>query len=198
MTDPIDDAPSEIVDLCQACVRYVHDSLGFTLDLTRETLPVLDHHLRQSVRGTRPEAVDLMARVAGAYFGEVVRRSVPGVRWARDESDPRRQRLEFERFFLCFNPVGAALEAIEGHPSEGFHTHFQVLDDARVAVANALETAVEVAEEDFFTLGVRLETLEQVADVVSGLEAARAQPRSFGPDFYRAMFADGGSGEPPS
>ena len=81
MTDPSNDAPSEIVDLSQACVRYVHDSLGFALDFTRETLPVLDHYLRQSVRGARDEAVDLMARVAGAYFGEVVRRSLPGVRW---------------------------------------------------------------------------------------------------------------------
>jgi hypothetical protein len=190
MTDPIDDAPSEVTDLSQACVRFVHDALGFTLDFTRETLPVLDHYLSQTVRGAGPEAVDLMARVAGAYFGEVVRRSVPGVRWAEDETDPRRQRLEFERFFLCFNPVGAALEAIEGRPSEGYHAHFQVLDDARAAVANALERAAEVEEDDYFTLGVRLETLEQVADLVSGLEATREQPRSFGPDVYRAMFSD--------
>lgn len=188
MTDPIHDAPSEIMDLAQACVRYVHDALGFTLDFTRETLPVLDHYLSQNVRGSRQEAVDLMARVSGAYFGEVVRRSLPGVRWAEDEPDPRRQRLEFERIFLCFNPVGAALEAITGAPSEDWYTHFQVLDDARLAVSAALEAGVEVSEEDFFTLGVRLETLEQVADVVSGLEAARNEPRGFGPEVYRAMY----------
>lgn len=197
MTDPSNDAPSEIVDLAQACVRYVHDSLGFTLDFTRETLPVLDHYLRQSVRGARDEAVDLMARVAGAYFGEVVRRSLPGVRWGQDEPDPRRARLEFERFFLCFNPIGAALEAITGAPTEGFHTHFQVLDEARTAVNAALEAGMEVGDDDYFTLGVRLETLEQVADVVSGLEAARKEPRSFGPEVYRALYGPPQS-EPPT
>ena len=189
MTEPpIDDAPSEIVDLSQACVRYVRDALSFELDFTRETLPVLDHYLSETVRGSHQEAVDLMAHVAGAYFGEVVRRTLPGVRWAEGESELRRQRLEFERIFLCFNPIGAALEAITGAPSEGWYAHFQVLDDARIAVSAALEATVEVAEEDFFTLGVRLETLEQVADVVSGLEAARNELRSFGPEVYRALF----------
>jgi hypothetical protein len=187
MTDPPNDTPSEIVDLCHACVRYVHDALGFTLDFTRETLPVLDHYLQTNVRGSRAEVVELMARVSGAYFGEVVRRSLPGVRWAEPDPDPRRGRLEFERVFLCFNPIGAALEAIMGEASEGFHAHFQVLDDARIAVSAALEGGAEVSEDDYFTLGVRLETLEQVADVVSGLEATRKEPRSFGPEMYQAM-----------
>ena len=199
MTEPIaDDAPSEILDLAQACVRYVRDALGFELDFTPETLPVLDHYLRQSVRGSGPEAIELMARVAGAYFGELVRRRLSGTRWAQAEDDARRQRLEFERFFLCFNPIGAALEAIAGEPSEGWHAHFQVLDDARIAVSAVLEAGAEVPEEDFFTLAMRLETLEQVADLVSGIEAARGEIRSFGPEVYRALFEPPEAGDAPS
>jgi len=188
MTDPPlpTASPPDIGDLAAACVRFVHGATGFTLDFTPETLPVLDHYLRAQVRGSEPAIIELAASTAGAYFGEVIRAALEGVRWAEGEADLREQRLEFEPFFLCFNPIGAALEAILGAKSEGWRAHFQVLDDAQRAVASALERAGEVATEDYYTLCVRFEALEQVADVVSALESRHEPRRSFGPDVYRA------------
>ena len=187
MHDPlVPETPPNLVELAAACVRFVHGATGFTLDYTPETLPVLDHYLREQVRGTQQEIIDLAAPAAGAYFGEVIRRAMPGVRWAEGETDFHDQRLEFEPFFLCFNPIGAALEAILGQATEGWHAHFQVLDDAQREVARALEVTGEVEADDYYTLCVRLETLLQVADVVSALESRHKKRRSFGPEVYRA------------
>ena len=189
---PVDPPPPQVHELAQACVGFVQEAVGFTLDYQPETLPVVDHYLR----GQMPEAgsaADLVTASAGAYFGEVVRRLIPGVRWHAPAGEYRSWRLEFEPFFLWFNPLGAAVEAASGEASEGWNTHFQVLDEARAEVERSLAAAAEVSEEDYFTLSTRLEALEQVADVLGALESKQREPRVFGPDVYRA--ASGATGD---
>jgi hypothetical protein len=181
--------PPAVHELAQACVGFVQQQLAFTLDYTSETLPVLDHYLRGKLREAGA-AADLIAASAGAYFGEVVRRRLPGARWHSPPGDYRSWRLEFEPFFLWFNPLGAAVEAAGGEASEGWNAHFQVFDEARGEVQRALAAAPEVADADYFTLGVRLEMLELVADVLAALESKQPKPRHFGPDVYRAAAGD--------
>jgi hypothetical protein len=181
--------PNEVHELAQACVGFVLQELAFTLDYTAETVPVLDHYLRGKLREAGP-AADLVTASAGAYFGEVVRRRLPGARWHSPAGDYRAWRLEFEPFFLWFNPLGAAFEAAGGEASDGWNAHFQVLDEARVEIQRALAAAPEVSEEDYFTLAIRLEVIEQVADVLAGLESKQQKQRHFGPDVYRAAAGD--------
>lgn len=188
--------PPEVGDLAQACVRFVHDALGLTLDYTPETLPILDHYLREGGR-TRQELIDLLTPAAGAYFGEVVRRHMPGARWHSPAGDYAGYRLEFAPFFLCFNPLGVAREVLTQRAAEGWGAHFQVLDDARERVRQSLEST-PVAPEDYYTLSVRLEALEQIGDLLTALESTQKERRTFGPDVYRAASGEPAGGGRPS
>jgi hypothetical protein len=184
-------APAPIEDLAQACVRFVKESLQLELDFTPETLPILDHYARTRAAAgeARDEVRDLLTPALGAYFGEVVRRSMPGERWRvpADQEDYASYRLEFELIFLHFNPLGIAREVLEQEEVEGSGANFQVLDEARAALHEALEHSGGVALDDYFTFTIRYETLELVISVLSALEqSTQSSPRRFGPEVYRA------------
>jgi len=192
--NPAPDAPPEpIGTLSDACVRYVQDTLGFALDYTPETLPIVDHYLRERAVDLGEEGLALLASVAGAYFGEVVRRTLGGARWYCAGAEHRRYRLEFERVFLYFNPLGVAAEVVAQDDAGDWGAHLQLLPEAREAVQSVLEQGGQVRAEDYYSFGVRLETLHSVLDVLAGLESARSgPPRSFTSAVYAAA-----AGEPP-
>jgi hypothetical protein len=186
----INETVTEVTDLAESCVRFVHEALGLTLDFTAETLPVLDHYLREHARGAKDEVMELLAVPAGAYFGEVVRRRLEGARWHAPAGDYAGHRLEFEPFFLSFNPIGVAMEVLSKADVPGWGAHFQVLDEARALLAQALAANSEVEAEDYYTLSMRLETLDQVVDLLIALEQKQPKRRLFGPDVYRAAAGD--------
>ncbi len=193
-----DAAPAEVADLAESCVRFVKDALGLALDFTPETLPILDHYLRQSGDADKPELLALLAPAAGAYFGELVRRNLSGVRWHAPKGDYPGHRLEFESFFLSFNPMGAAMEVLSMEDVPGWGAHFQLLDDAHAVLAAALEAEGEVEPEDYYTLSLRWETLERLADRLAALEAQQRERRHFGPEVYRAARGERGPDGAPS
>jgi hypothetical protein len=182
----LEPAPPEVIDLASSCVRFVKDALGLELDYMPETLPILDHYLRERAAGSKPEVAQLLAPAAGAYFGEVVRRCLPGARWHAPGSDYPDYRLEFDPFFLAFNPIGVAQEVLAGDDVSDWGSHFQVLDDTRAAVTESLASAADVTPEDYYTFSMRLEVLHQIADLLGGLESAQPVPRRFGRDVYAA------------
>jgi hypothetical protein len=186
-TDAVDAPPEPIGELSEACVRYVKEALGFELDFSPETLPIVDHYLRECAHDLGAEGVALLAPVAGAYFGEVVRRALGGARWYCAGEEHRRYRLEFERVFLCFNPLGVAAEVISQADEGDWAAHLQLLPEAREAVEGALQQGGEVRLEDYYSFSVRLETLQSVLDVLAGLESAReGPPRTFNSAVYAA------------
>jgi len=176
-------------DLALGAFRMVKSALDF--ELTPETLPVLDHYLRQlrEEDGGRPddETVSMVAPCVGAYFGEVARRSLPGLRWHVPGDDYRAWRLEGERVFLCFNPVGVALEAIFGEPVGDWNAHFTLLPEQRPEVDRSLEATGAVREDDYYRLAVRHEVLEQTLGVLERVARADEAPRSFGPEVYASV-----------
>lgn len=186
-TEPFEPPPPAVAELSEACVRYVKEALGLELDYTPETLPIVDHYLRERAHDLGEEAVALLAPVAGAYYGEVVRRALGGARWHAAGDAHRGYRLEFERVFLCFNPLGVAAEVIEQDDAGGWAAHLQLLPEAREAVQDALAQGGPVRHEDYYSFSVRLETLQSVLDVLAGLESARqGPPRTFTPAVYAA------------
>jgi catechol 2,3-dioxygenase-like lactoylglutathione lyase family enzyme len=182
----VEPAPDEVRDLAEACIRFVREALGLELDYTHETLPVLDHYLKERAADAQAEVQELIAPAAGAYFGEVVRRVMSGARWYAPVGDYRVQRIEFDAFFLTFNPTGVAMEVVSGQDADGWGAHFHVLDEARPAVSASLESTADVDTTDYYTLSLRLEVLQQIADVLLSLEHQQPNPRHFGPDVYRA------------
>jgi hypothetical protein len=187
MVEVPDAVPPQIEELAKVCREFVKEALGFDLDYTPETLPLLDHYVRNKAKYPDEEVRDLLTPPLGAYFGEVVRRSQPGVRWHAPEPDYSDYRIEFEGFFLHFNPLGVALEVMTDEDAEGFGAHFQILDEAQPAIEQALATNDSVSEDDYYSFTVRYETLELVISILLGLESRHsAQPRRFSREVYRA------------
>jgi hypothetical protein len=192
--------PPEIRDWAEACRTFVKDALQLELDYTPETLPLLDHYVRTKAKPTSEEVRELLTPPLGAYFGEVVRRSldVEGVRWHVSGNDYASYRLEFEAFFLCFNPLGVAIEVLTDDDAEGYGAHFQLLDEARTTVEAALAESESVSAEDYYTFTMRFETLELVSSILLGLESRQqATPRRFSREVYRAASGElgGASGK---
>jgi len=161
---------SELADLAQGCVRFVKEALGIELDFTGDTLPVLDHYVRSRAEAARDEVLALLAPAAGAYFGEVVRRSFGAVHWDAVGSDYRNHRLSFEPFTLSFNPIGTAVEVITGAEATDWNAHFTVSENTRAAVEQSLQNTAPVDERDYYTFSVRFEALQQIADLLGALQ----------------------------
>jgi hypothetical protein len=187
-----DRAPEAVEDLALGAFRLVKEKLGFELDFTPETLPVLDHYLtlvREEDAGEDgPDAkvVSLVAPCAGAYFGEVARRSLAGLRWHCPTDDYPRWRIEAAHVFLSFNPIGMALEALYLDALADWSGHFSVLPAEQEVVDRSLASAGPVREEDYYRLAVRHEVLEHTLDVLTELTRQKNERTTFGPDVYAA------------
>ncbi|MEI8254985.1 MAG: hypothetical protein WCJ30_04870 [Deltaproteobacteria bacterium] len=160
------DAPGQVGDLAEQCVRYVEKSTGVLLDYTPDTLPLLDHYLRQVPR-EGDEVQVLVAASAGAYFGEVVRRVFP-CRWHAPTDDYGAWRIEFEHVFLHFNPVAFAHEATTASEVVKGGAGFGVLDQDLEVVRGGLEALGTIGEDDYFRLATRYEVLNTVVDRLTG------------------------------
>ncbi|HEX7478730.1 MAG TPA: DUF6278 family protein [Polyangiales bacterium] len=191
------DTPAKIAEWAATCVKFVKEALKLELDYTPETLPVLDHYVRAAAGDPAQEVRALLTPPLGAYFGEVVRRQMSGARWHVPDDDYPAYRLEFDGFFLHFNPLGVAVEVLSSDDAEGFGAHFQILDEARGAVEEALQRSASVSVDDYYSFTIRYETLELVTSVLAGLESLHRQPpRRFGPEVYRAAAGERvGTGE---
>ncbi|MGZ5970083.1 MAG: hypothetical protein ACXWP4_20565, partial [Polyangiales bacterium] len=160
------DAPSQVLDLAAQCARFVEKSTGVALDFTPDTLPLLDHYLRQVPRDGEG-LQGLVAAAAGAYFGEVVRRVFP-CRWHAPPDDYGAWRIEFEHIFLHFNPVAFAHEAITASEVVKGGAGFGVLDQDLEVVRGGLEALGTIGEDDYFRLATRFEVLNTVVDRLTG------------------------------
>jgi len=185
-------APAEVTDYAAQAVEYVRRALGVTLEYDSDTLPVLDHYLR-SVPRDSAAASHLVAAAAGAYFGEVVRRTLGGD-WTIASADPGDWRLVLPGG-LSFSPAAMALAAIQRPDLEpeaaeevtdpdadalasDWDASIQAPPPLRAAVAQVLEGMADVSAEEFYTLCCRLDTLEHVQAVLTGIASARRETPS--------------------
>ncbi|MFH0899107.1 MAG: hypothetical protein V2A73_00615 [Pseudomonadota bacterium] len=172
--------PGAVWELAEQAVSYVRASLGITLDYSAETLPVLDHYLRQIPPG-RPELVGLTGTTAGAYFGEVVRQTLDGEWRIVDEKKPATWQL-FLPGGLRFSPVGFAVEAITQTETDEYDGNFEVPPDDLEAVSIALEQQGQIPSEQYYSLCGRLETLMSVIDVLLVTQRERSPSLVHQPD----------------
>ncbi|MDH3624301.1 MAG: hypothetical protein OEQ49_10515 [Myxococcales bacterium] len=149
-----------IQDLTVACVTSVKNATGLELDLTQDTLSILDHYA-ELVDSPRDEVVSLLAPMCGAYFGEVLRRHLRDGKWDCASDTPEDWRLQFERCSLELNPIGVALEVLTRREAGGWGSHLQVAPVDRAKVDRALSVFGDVREDDFYKFGVRFEGIEQ-------------------------------------
>src|SRR5688572_31349552 len=60
--------PARVREYADQTVNYVRNALGVTLEYDSNTLPLLDHYLR-NVPDTQPATLQLVVATSGAYFG---------------------------------------------------------------------------------------------------------------------------------
>lgn len=166
------DCPAQIGEYADQVVDYVHRALGVTLEFNSETLPVLDHYLRQAGE-SQPAAVALVAATSGAYFGEVVRRRLGGY-WHADDPDPGEWRFELPGG-LTFRPVGFVLAAI--FCSDEYDDNLTAPPKMLEAAEAALERMADVTAEEYYSLCGRLDTLEHLQAVLLAIAAREAKKR---------------------
>jgi hypothetical protein len=180
--------PSAIIDLVAGCRLAVQRVVGIDLDFTQETLPLLDHYM-SSATGSREEITHLIAPMCGAYFGEVLRRSIGPAQWlAPSASEPWELRLQFEEVFLELNPAGVALEALMRETSVGWGAHLTVRRRDRVHVESSVALLGDVREDDYYRLSLRYEVVEQVVRTLgrAAQAAGDAEQRFNADDYQRA------------
>jgi len=151
---------ASVMDLTVACVTSTKNATGLELDLTPDTLPILDHYA-QLVSSPRDEVASLLAPMCGAYFGELIRRQLQDGAWSLDPDDYGLWRLRFEACSLAFNPIGIALEVLLSQDVPDWGAPLQTAPEDRDRVKRALEVFGDVRDRDYYTFSVRYEAIEQ-------------------------------------
>jgi hypothetical protein len=187
---------SQVRELAAECVKYVSQATGVTLDNTPDTLPLLDHYLRNVPGESSTDVRALVAAAAGAYFGEVVRAQFP-CRWHAPRDDFGAWRIEFDDVFLHFNPVAFAHEAVMGTEVVAGGSGFGVLDKDLDLVRAGLAALGTIAEEDYFKLSTRFEVLTTVVDRLVAQKEADGESATYDAEAYRAAL-DSDVGDKPS
>lgn len=149
-----------VMDLTVACVTSVKNATGLELDLTQETLPILDHYAKLA-DSPRDEVISLLAPMCGAYFGELIQRQLGDGQWRIDPEDHSGWRLSFERCSLVFNPIGIALEVLLQQDVPDWGARLETAPEDQLRVKQALEVFGDVRDRDYYTFVVRDEAIEQ-------------------------------------
>lgn len=167
------EAPPAVAEFAQTCLRYVQTSLGVALDFEPETLPLLDHYLRQAHKDAqdRPETVPLLATVAGCYLGELLRRRHGGS-WTVEGDDAESWSLQLADAPVTVLPVVLAREAIAGEPDPEL-APIQISDELRQGVFDHLADLPQVSEEEFLAPSTRVEVIDIAVDLLRAHRAVR-------------------------
>lgn len=183
-------APAIILELAASCIRYVHQSVGVTLDFTAETLPLLDHYLAEAEKAVMVQSetdmkaafttLQLLVHTAGAYFGEVVRRRYPSW-WRTDGDDPMTYRIELESVYLAFSPMLFVYEAlahglaVQGDQAVLEAAQIEMDEEDEKAAAARLEE-LSVSEEEYYAPSTRLETIDVCVETIRTRRMADGDP----------------------
>jgi hypothetical protein len=172
-----DAPPGPIADYARTCVQQVAAAVGVLLDYQPETLPLLDHYLRQarpSVQ-SRPQTLPLLIATAGAYLGELLRQRYP-CRWRLDSDDPLEWRIEFTEIDITVYPVAIAREALTD--DSGLQQPVIELNEQdRDLLAQRLDALPPVVQEQYVAPSTRIEVIDIAVDALRATQAhAAARP----------------------
>jgi hypothetical protein len=185
----LEPAPAAVADLAAACIRYVATRYGAELDFSPETLSFVDQWVRdaRAELARRPEVADVVQSAAGAYLGEVIRRTFGGA-WIlpHDPGDLAGWRLGLATVYCAFNPLGMAREALTLSPAEGWHAHFELDPGEREEIEQRLAALPPVDDEEFFAPSTRFDVVWIMVDALHAAMHARGLGNTlFSADDYR-------------
>ncbi len=160
--------PENVLEFVRRALAAVEAAVGIGLEFDSETLPLLDHYLRE-LPGNKPETAALIAAMAGAYFGETVRQCHGGS-WASETEDPAQWRVVLPGG-LSFSPVRLALSAILNDESGDGNPEFRAPPKLMSELENTLERMGTVTTREYYSLSCRYDTLEHLQEVMLAFAA---------------------------
>ena len=160
--------PPQIAEFVTRALEAVETAVGVALEFNSDTLPLLDHYLRE-LPGNQPETAALIAAMTGAYFGETVRRCHGGS-WKLDTDDPAQWRIVMPGG-LSFSPVRLALAAILKDEEGDGNPDFQAPPLLMAELENTLSRMGSVTEREYYTLSCRFDTLEHLQEALLAFAA---------------------------
>ncbi len=171
-----DAAPPFVAEYADRARAFVQRATGLAPTLDEVGLAAVDHYL-STVRTTlqtaseekRETLVALVVPTLGALFGEIVRALLEG-EWMGSGPDPEALHLAVGP--LHFSPTAMVAEAIAEGVSPGHDATVHSPLGLRAALERALENAVPVSTEYYYSLTGRYETLVLLLDVAAATEAA--------------------------
>ncbi len=175
-----------MAELAAACVRFVATRYGAALDFAPDTLSFVDHWVREARAELkeRPEAGDLVQAAAGAYLGEVIRLAFGGT-WVA-EGNHADWRIELERVYCSFNPIGMAREALLLEPADGWHSHFELDPGEADAIEQRLAALPPAPDEEFYAPSTRFDVVSILFEALrTGMRARGLSDVRFTPEDYR-------------
>jgi hypothetical protein len=167
-------------------VRFVQARYGVALDFQPHTLALVDHWVydARTQLGARPEAADsyvaaaafgptadLVQTSAGAYLGEVIRRSFRGAWKAAGEFEL--WRLCLSEVYCAFNPIGMVREALYLEPSVGWHSHFELDPGEQEFVEQRFLALPQVAADEYYAPSTRFDVVELLVEALRASMQAR-------------------------
>ena len=166
------DCPALVAEFADRALAAVKAAVGLDLEFDSDTLPLVDHYLRE-LPGNQPETAALIAAMVGSYFGETVRRCHGG-RWKTEGEDPASWRIVMPGG-LSFSPVRLALAAIlEDESGEG-NPDFQAPPLLMAELEKTLERMGAVTSREYYALSCRFDTLEHLQEVMLAFAAEQEQ-----------------------
>ncbi len=157
------DCPPRTAEFVRRALDAVRSAVGVPLEFDSDTLPLLDHYIKQ-VPSDQADAAALIAAMTGSYFGEAVRQSLGGS-WKVEDDDPTNWRIVLPGG-LSFSPVRLAFAAILRDEDGEGNGDFQAPPKLLQALTEALERTGSVGEADYYTLSCRFDTLEHLQEVM--------------------------------
>lgn len=162
-TIELPDCPPRTAEFVRRALDAVRASVGVGLEFDSDTLPLLDHYIKQVPR-TEIDAAALISAMTGSYFGEAVRQSLGG-QWKVEDEDPANWRVVLPGG-LSFSPVRLALAAILLDEDGDANGDFQAPPKLMSVLTEAMSRLGSVGRNEYFTLSCRFDTLEHLQEVM--------------------------------
>lgn len=187
---PFFGVPEQIVDLAGNLADFVEKAVGIRPDFSPDTLSIVDHYAAEARKDlkNRPELADLTGQALGAYFGEVFRRS-EGAFWQLPSPNFHDWKLCGVSAFVSINPIGVGYDALYGGTDHhGPASALKLAPEDQEAVQTRLANLPEVPADEYYTLCVRLETMQIVMDAVRAEQSRRGYDEmTFTADDYEGL-----------
>lgn len=182
-----EETPPRVGQLIESANRMVQNAFGMDADMSTASTSLLDQLLRGSVATKARDARRTDIDAIGCFFGEIARRHLSG-RWVIDGDCPSNWRIELGPCFLHFKPVGMTGECVAACESPEYDGAFGTLTETHVELETRLSEAPPLSENEYFTLGGRLEVLSLVVDWLVAKRLTAGEKRPYTAEDYLAVF----------